>query len=232
MSQDLTSIMDRASAALLAMDYLSCESSCLAGLTMARASADWDTYARALLPLQESRRQRRMIAAEGRVRLGFTNESPDDASVMDTLKAGCVLLTPPYTPQFARRLHDSARQSRRMVEVLYAHRSADQRSWVLESFAGPRVTCAVPAPPAEWSDRWLIPGQTSATASGKTPADWFLDAAEALGDAAMKSVDAPLGHERRIEQIEACLNVTDTHEILHQRLAQAARAMRVHTERA
>ncbi len=224
--------MDQASAALLAMDYLTCESSCITSLAMARAASDWDTYARVLLPLQESRRQRRMIASEGRVRLGFANESHDDVSAMDTLKAGCVLLTPPYTPQFARRLHDTARHGRRMVEVLYAHRSADQRSWVLESFAGPRVTCAVPAPPTEWSDRWLIPGQTQAIASGKTPADWFLDAAEALGDAAMKTVDAPLGHERRIEQIEACLSVTDTHEILHQRLAQAARAMRTHAERA
>ena len=223
--------MDRASAALLAMDYLTCESSCLTGLALARASADWGTYARVLLPLQESRRQRRMIAAEGRVRLGFNNESSDDAAAMDALKAGCVLLTPPYTPQFARRLHDTARQSRRMIEVLYAHRSADQRSWVLESFAGPRVTCAVPAPPTEWSDRWLQPGQTTATASGKTPADWFLDAAEALGDAALKTVDAPLGHERRIEQLEACLHVTDTHEVLHQRLAQAARAMRGHAAR-
>ena len=52
------------------MDYLACEADCLEGLGLARAEADFTAYRRALRPLQEARRARRMLAADAAVWVG------------------------------------------------------------------------------------------------------------------------------------------------------------------
>ena len=67
MTETIPELMERASVALVDMDYLQCEALCLKALALARAAADWAAYARIVLPLQEARRQRRMIALDGRV---------------------------------------------------------------------------------------------------------------------------------------------------------------------
>jgi len=68
----LDALMEDASRALAEMDYLTCESLCLKALAAAREDGNWAYYKRILLPLQEVRRQRRMIAADGDVVLGCT----------------------------------------------------------------------------------------------------------------------------------------------------------------
>ena len=65
MPNDLNTTMEHASAALQSMDYAACEAGCLTALAMAGNARRWSDYARILLPLQESRRQRRMIAVDG-----------------------------------------------------------------------------------------------------------------------------------------------------------------------
>lgn len=213
--------MERASQALVAMDYLTCESLCVEALAEARRAQQWDTYARILMPLQESRRQRRMIAAEGAVRLGTGGLSGDASSWLGGHTAACIVVTHPHHAASARALHDAARRDRLHVEVLYADNTTDADTWRLTSFAGPAVVCEVAAPPADWRDKWI--GHT-ASDRVKQPADWFIDATEALGDAALEQVATLTGSVERIDELEARLAAADDHEILHQRLAEAARA--------
>ena len=88
----------------------------------------------------------------------------------------------------------------------------------------------VAAPPAEWVDRWLAPSDARARQlGGRTPSDWFIDATEALGDAALAQVAAPPGTRARLEELERCLSVVADHEFVLQHLADAARALARHS---
>jgi len=224
MTATLDQIMETASEALVKMDYLKCESLCLQALGAARERGDWNYYARILLPLQEARRQRRIIAAEGEVRLGTTELDADLRRRLVTLSAGSVVLTRPCAAEEAHAMMEHLRSQQAYVEVLFADNEASDSTWVLRSFAGPVVSCVVKSPPKEWINRWLAPGDVAATPGGKTPGDWVIDATESLGDAALKHADNTKG-AARVEALEACLKVVTDHEIIHQRLAEAARQL-------
>lgn len=215
MSDAIDRIMERASLSLVAMDYLACEDSCLEALAMARDQANWLYYARILLPLQEARRQRRMIAADGAIRLGTSRLSSTPEAWLDANHAGCIVLTRPHTRADAAALAKLARQRRLHVEVLFADCHASDNEWTLRSHAGPEADCRIAAPPQATRD---------VDTRGGAPAGWFIHATEALGDAALKQIDAPLGDVQRITQVERRLAVVTDHEFLHQWLAEAARA--------
>ncbi len=227
--------MEQASTALAEMDYLTCEDLCERALAEARQLEDWAYYGRVLLPLQEARRQRRLTAADGLVRLGTRGlEDGPDAWLERLGEAGCIAVTPPHDARTAAALWRLARTRRRFVEVLWVPSSPDAGPWMLASYAEPRVTCEVSAPPEGWRDRWLRPnegvGRAAAdtstaqpSASWPSPADWFLDATEALGDAAIAAVTDRPGTRQRLERLEAMLAAAPDHELLHQRLADAAR---------
>lgn len=225
MTRTLDDIMEDASTALVKMDYLACESLCMEALAEARRRGAWDYYARVLLPLQESRRQRRIIAAEGVVALGVNAADPQTRVTLDALDAGSVVLTKPSSAADARALADRTRRDRKHVEVLLADSDAADGTWAIRSFAGPTVTCRLPAPPREWINRFLRPGEVRVKPG--TPADspgaWFVHATESLGDAALAVIDPNLAGAARVAAIEQCLEVVTDHEIIHQRLADAAR---------
>lgn len=234
-TDELGDLMERASQALSHLDYLTCEAYCLEALQRARAHEDWDYYARILLPLQEARRQRRMIAADGVIRLGTARLEQPVEDWLGQLKTGCIVVSHPHKAEHARTLADEAQRQRRHVEVLFAANPIDDDTWTLRSYAGPEVTALVPAPPKPWRDLWLAPGERpraddeddeQITDAVTEPSDWFIRATEALGDAAIDKVTAPEGSLDRIEQLEAMLQVVTDHELLHQRLGDAARAMR------
>ena len=117
---ELDAMMEAASQALARMDYLVCESHCLDALAIARQRQDWPYYARILMPLQEARRQRRMIAAEGVIRLGTANLDGDPSAWLEQMRvgptqaeiAGCIVLTQPHGADDARRLAQTVRQQR------------------------------------------------------------------------------------------------------------------------
>ncbi|MCE9589664.1 MAG: hypothetical protein K8S99_03980 [Planctomycetes bacterium] len=228
MPATLDDIMENASAALVKMDYLGCESLCLEALARARRERGWAYYTRILLPLQEARRQRRMIAAEGVIRLGTATLTGAPADWLRETPSGATVVTHPHTADTARALDELARAQRLHVEVLFADSDA-AATWRLRSFRGPAVTREVPAPPPEWRDRWIKPGKTT-PGNARTPADWFIDATEALGDAALVCIDGKtLAPEQRLEALEACLEVVTDHEIIHQRLGDAARSLSLGT---
>ena len=243
MACQLDRIMESATAALMAMDYLTCESKCLDALSIARRKQNWTYYARILLPLQEARRQRRMIAAEGSFRFGSTNLGGDPQPWLERLGNGCIVVSQPHAPEVAHAVARAARASRRHVEVLYADNPVTAPTWQLRSYAGPATTTRLPAPPADMIDRWMDPLPPTQNAPhcspvapdgpGPTggqcqlnapchPADWFLNACESLGDAALNQVGPHLRASQRVEALEHCLDVVADHEIIHQRLGDAA----------
>jgi len=236
-TSQLDTLMETASEALARMDYLVCEQLCQQALAIARSRHHWDYYARILLPLQEARRQRRMIAAEGVVRLGTDNLGSNPVLWLRRLNAGCMVVTKPHTCKDAVELAQAVRRQSLCVEVLWADNPASDRCWTLRSFAGPNISYVIPAPPAPWVNTWMAPdtpdrpiqtasSQASQNPGAPQPVDWFLEACEALGDAALEQVQTPVGNPRRVRLLERCLQVVTDHEILHQALGDAARALR------
>lgn len=228
MTQQINDIMERASQSLAAMEYLAGERDCLEALALARSQQDWRMYAAIILPLQECRRQRRMTAADGWVRLGSTTLS--DLSTLLEQGPGCIVLSYPHNSLDALRLTQAAAQGEHYLEVLYADNHASADTWTLLSPSGAMVVMDIPAPPAAWRDRVLSqnepwPGEQPRKGIAPRPSDWFIDATEALGDAALRTVKAPLGTLEHLEQLEQCILAVTDHEILHQRLADAARAL-------
>ncbi len=65
-------LMERASLALARTDYFGAERTCLRAIARAVAASDWERAARMCLPLQEARRQKRMLAID------LSGESEDD----------------------------------------------------------------------------------------------------------------------------------------------------------
>jgi hypothetical protein len=225
---ELDNLMQTASAALLARDYLTCEERCMRALAGAREREDWAYYGRVLLPLQEARRHRRTIASEGAIRLGTTDLAGDLGAAVAHYPAACIVVTHPRTADDARALATESRRNRQFIEVLFADNAASAPRWTLRGLGGTKVTCELPAPPAPWIDRWLdrsnIPAQTS---SMPTPGDWFLDATEALGDRALAQVKdiAAADGRARLAALEQCLDVVTDHELIHQYLWDAARVL-------
>jgi hypothetical protein len=213
--------MEQASEALARMDYLACESLCEAALGVAKAQRDWAYYSRILLPLQESRRQRRMVAAEGVIRLGTGTEGGGVSIWLNHLPAGCLVVTHPHTRAEAARLQREARERRLFVEVLLAESKSTDGVWRIGTFAGPAASIDVPAPPADCREQWL-PSGTACPAA----AQWFLDASEKLGDVLLARVTAT-SPVQRVDALEQCLLGAGDHEILHQRLADAANDARL-----
>ncbi len=223
-TEKLDGIMERASQALADLDYLVCEALCLEALAEARDQRRFGFYARVLLPLQEARRQRRMIAAQGKVDLGTTKTKVDTEHWLSDRQAGCLVLTQPNTLEDARELTERAQRENKYVEVLFADNVPTASRWTLRSYKGPAVSCEIDAPPPGQT-----PGQTPGQSPGQSPnldhAQWFLYATERLGDAALASADETLTGESLIRDLEALLSVFPDHELLHQRLAQAARTV-------
>jgi len=222
--ESLDEIMQRATLAIENMDYLSCEADCLMALGAARAADDWAYYGRVLMPLQEARRQRRMIAAEGTIRLGTSDLDGPITALSDRIASGCIVVTHPFTASDVLQLQQKVRADRRHIEVLYADNAAAANRWTLRGFAGPDVHCLIDAPAKAWIDRWFSPTDIE-VAPPPRPSGWFIDATEAIGDLAVSQVDSPLGTPQRVAALESRLAVMTDHEILHQRLWEAARAL-------
>lgn len=206
--EQLDAIMEQASRALADMDYLTCEALCLDALTESKRADRYGYYARVLLPLQEARRQRRMIAAAGEVQLG-SGPGFEPGKWLEGRDAGCIVLTHPHSAEDARSLHQKARQNKQFVEVLFADNAREDAQWTLRSYDGPPVSCTINAP-----------------SPNTVPSQWYIEATERLGDAALAGVDNTLIGKALVDELESRLHVFSDHEILHQRLADAAKSVK------
>ena len=239
-AHDLDQTMQQASIALVEMRYLEAERLCLDALDVAIEREDWSYVARIVLPLQEARRQRRMIAADTAVQLG-TLERDDLAAWINPGETrggpdGCLLITRPCTIDDARSALRRLRELDRYAEVLFADIEVEQDPafdaddpWPIVSLIDDEVSVECAAPCAAWLGRPLHPGEAdwhppAATADAPTPADWFMDVAERLGDAAIAAASAAASPRERFEHLHRLLDAAPDHELLHQALADAARA--------
>jgi len=216
----LDDLMETASQALAELDYPRCEALCLDALRQAREAGDWSYYRRIVLPLQEARRQKRQATLDGPIRLGVSQRPDDLKALLPEGDAGCVVLTRPASADDAIAVEALAAQSGRAIEVLFADNVLDAAQWTIRSFRGPAVSATRSGPDPAWRDAWTVAGKTMPP----TPAHWFMQASEALGDAALASIASASGSVERVIEIEGLLLAAGDHELLHQALADAARA--------
>ena len=213
--------METASQALAELDYARCESLCVDALKQARDASDWVMYQRVLLPLQEARRQRRQAALDGPIQLGTPQRDDDLPFHAEDIDPGCVVLTWPYTAGDAKTLNGIVHESKQPVELLFADNASDAETWRITSTAGLGLSVDLPAPKTAWVGHRIDP----ASVSPPTPAHWFMQASEALGNAALAAIEAKPGSIGYLQALEQALTCVDDHEILHQRLASAAKAL-------
>jgi hypothetical protein len=212
--------METASQALGDLDYARCESLCVDALHHARDLQDWVMYQRVLMPLQESRRQRRQAALDGPIMLG-TQSSEALVQLVDAITQGCLVVTRPCTIGDFERAVESIHRSTRPIEMLFADNTIDAARWTVTSTAGPDIRIELDAPQDDWLGRALSPSSMTPP----TPTHWFMQASEALGDAALAAINAEPGSLAYLSALEDALACVDDHEILHQRLAAAAKAL-------
>ncbi len=223
-------VMEEASVALSRMDYLTCEMHCLHALSLARQAEDWPYYRRILMPLQECRRQRRMIAAEGKVRLGTSTLSGPIESILSDIQYGCVVVSHPHTPDDAKQLITAARQQHRHIEVLFTNNHSDGDLWKISAFGELSFHIERPAPPAIWRENYRDGGDKYVSTGSSAPkiqssctiADWFIDTSELLGDAGINHADQQSQPMARLIALEKCIDIVTDHEKLHQRLWDTA----------
>ncbi len=212
-SNVLDRLMDRATGALQGTRYFEAERLSRRALLLGHARHDYDRMARILLPLQEARRQKRQIACDaGSARV--VSKHPRGAPA-----PGCWLVQPPLVATDARRLRERADARRAPVFVMAREPTTRAGLWPITAVAAPasrrarwpRVVRMVVMPPGETGDASTV------------PQEWFEAAAEALGDAAIRSVCMDLHPAWRVDDLLILLDAIPEHEKLHQRLADACR---------
>ncbi len=234
MNKPLDMLMDEASILLVKMEYLAAEKLCEEGLARAKEAGDWGYVARILLPLQECRRQRRMIAVEGAVLIGSYGVLESPAQMVAKHDAAAVVLTAHHDAVFARAVRREALEAGKYWEVLLAQADEAGGPWKVKSGGTEAFEGLVDAPPAEWQNRWLTPGRKEGKgieikpmADGTTPGSWVVRASEKLGDAGLAHVKStyPDAGAQKVKALEGCLESVSDHEFLIQEYQKVARAM-------
>ncbi len=213
-------LMEQASVALETTAYFEAERLCVRALARAHGAGDYDRMRRILLPLQEARRQKRLAAADA----GFRTILASHDQVPRPLRAGCYLVQPPLIGIDARALRESA--DAQGVAALFVTREPLTRDgrWPIVAIGQvmTRALRARVAPP--WPLERLDAGVTRDRVGpdhAPPPVEWFLSAAEALGDTAIAMVREKDPAPWQVEDLMEFLAAHPDHEKLHQRLAEA-----------
>lgn len=196
--------MEKASASMSRMVYFEAERMALKALLMARQVEDFERMARIVLPLQEARRQRLQLALDaGELRL------PDEPYVEGVrIDPGCYLIQPPQVGADARRFRLAALQADVPVAVVCREPRTRLGEWPIVA-VGPGLTIRTRIKPPDDPER--------------PDAAWFVGAMEAIGDAAIESVDLNYEPAKRVDLLIERLGAVPDHEKLHQALEQACR---------
>ncbi|MEM9167411.1 MAG: hypothetical protein AAGB48_10375 [Planctomycetota bacterium] len=217
----IDALMDRASHRLIETDYFETVEFCERSLRLAVEAADWERFARILLPLQEARRQIRLEA------VSEASGSACPVRLVDTPtqcraepRAGCVLFAPPLIAADARAFRLRAQRAHVPVLVLTREPMTREGQWPIAAVSARTVRVRLDPPRGVSAAEGTATGDRS---EGVVPLAWFEGAAEALGDAGIAGVDRGLHPVHRIEALLECLDALPDHEKLHQRLADAAR---------
>lgn len=210
--------MERASGALVATEYFECERLCRRAIDAARRLGDFERIARAVLPLQESRRQMRQAAFDA----GIVGVLDRPAHARRRARPGCVLVAPPLLPRHALALREAARAAQVCVVALARESPTREGHWPLvAAWESVEIRAVVPPPPAP------VRRQTRPVRArpGALTIAWFASAVEALSQAGLRA--APPS-DNPLERIDRLLLLLDAHpydEAMHQALGEVARTL-------
>jgi hypothetical protein len=201
-AEKIDGLMERASESLVKGRYFECERESSRALELAHSAREWDRMARILMPLEEARRQKRLEAADtGAVHVA---SDIDELQRVEKIEPGCWLLEPMLVAAHAREFRDRADEQGSPVLVITREPETQLGQWPIAAL-GPVVVRTKVAPPEK-----LAP-------------EWFLAAAESLGEEAIESVEPDLEAETRINRLMDRLGALRDHDELHQAIAQACR---------
>ena len=117
-------LCERGQALLMATDYLAAEDLLRRAETLALAAGDFDALSRLYMPLQEARRQRRLLCAEGAAALNLAQTGPEDpldpAAILATHSRGQLLVAGWGSLQPAIEVRRLARERKVYVETFLA----------------------------------------------------------------------------------------------------------------
>lgn len=223
----IDALMEQAGAALIKRRYFECERCAAAALRKAHAIGDHERMARILLPLQESRRLKRELAADtGKVFVICEGELPQSGQI----KSGCYLVAPPRVGVDGRAIREMADEAE--IPVIVVVREPTTRDGLCPVVSiGPvtiraKVPQPAPAAPARKTSKKSAKPEVrpaGATAPQAPGVEWFLATNEALGDAAIALVPPNLPAANRVDLLLDRLEALPDHEKLHQRLMEACR---------
>lgn len=196
----LDEIMEEASAALAAGDYFRCERLAAKAMQDAFAKEEWEAVARITMPLQEARRQRRLMAIDADRIFVFDEEPP---SGEQRLESGCYVIGAPCVAADARRISEAGMEQRVPVIAL-ACEPRTQLGLLPVAVVGPTTIRAKMKPVKTFTPKWC------------------LQAIEALAQSALETFDPGRAVHRQVEDlVEKVMTLPDS-ELLHQKLAEVA----------
>jgi hypothetical protein len=224
----IDTLMERASQALVACDYTRAQEMCMRALDKSLASFDFERASRAIMPLQEARRQLRHLATdaaeEGTQRLHVLSALPKDAS---TLASGFYLLEPPLVGIDASSLRALAQRAKAATLVLVKEPTTKAGLWPIvgvgtgEPF--PVVVRVLVQPPASLAGVKTLRDATAAQLQSSDLVAWMLAAQEKLGDAAIARVKPEWPADHRVFDFAELLAAVPDHEKLAQAFAASCR---------
>ncbi|MAY73783.1 MAG: hypothetical protein CMJ31_03490 [Phycisphaerae bacterium] len=210
-------MMDHASVALVETRYFDAVSLCTRAMLRALQAHDFERLSRICLPLQEGRRQIRQLATDTRVIRVVS--SPEE--IPSRLEPGCYLLQPPMIGADARSLRLAGERTKTPAFVLTREPLTLKGRWPVVGVGRVVVRTQVD-PPVELERDPIRVSRDRYMGDPPPTLEWFEDAAEALGDAAIASVAADLHPWWRVEELVEKLEACPDHEKLHQALEAAA----------
>ena len=207
-------IMEQASQFLAQTKAIDAEFLCLRALDLAVKASDWERAARIVMPLQEARRLRRQNATDaGSVRLVDTQ-----AQIRIKPEPGCYLFQPPLIAADARAYRESWLRRGVQLFVLTREPMTQAGLWPISAVGALSIRTKVPPPEGV---KAKDSGATRDEITRAIPVSWFQAAAEALGDAAIASVDPKEPAAHRVLDLIERLDAFPEHEKLHQALEKA-----------
>ncbi len=224
----IDALMEHASRDLVATKYFEAETACVQALDRAYAIRDFERMARILMPLEESRRQKRDLAFDAGVVHVVAGQIPAPGKITP----GLYLVCPPRVGIDGRELRERADRKKVPAIVVVREPTSRDGMWPVVSI-GPvtvRTKVAPPAAPVVGKSGKTRKGHSAAPSAedaGSTetvpPPTWFLHANEAIGDAALHQMAEESRAGTRVDMLMARLAAHPDHEKLHQALAVACR---------
>lgn len=201
---DIDKLMERASNALTNTDYFEAERLAGEALQTAHAANDNDRMARILLPLQEARRQKRLIAADTGKLVRLSEQLPED----EHTEPACYLIEPMLVGADARNLRDQADRLQIPTLVVCREPATREGKWPVVMIGPITVRTHTDPPPDD-----------------EPTIQWMIAASEALGDAAIARCNDIEDLTQRRDALLDRLGTCKDHEKLHQALEQTCRQL-------